>query len=83
VLIQCGALLVSVNMKLAYALQSLINLEPGWRYASWYLQHVFALLVLLYNKLPGSDSTQAHRLPGVQAYYGKNLPAASFAKLRH
>ncbi len=37
-LIQSGVLLVSVTINLAYALQSLINLEPGWRYASWYLQ---------------------------------------------
>jgi hypothetical protein len=37
-LIRSGMLLVSVNIKLAYALQNLVNLESGWWYASWNLQ---------------------------------------------
>jgi hypothetical protein len=42
-----GALLV----KLAYALQTLVNIEPGWRYASWYL------------KLPNVKPTQDGSIP--------------------
>jgi hypothetical protein len=37
-LVQSGALLVSNNYKLAYALQTQDDLEYGWQYAGWYLQ---------------------------------------------
>jgi hypothetical protein len=38
VLFQSGAVLVSDNHKLAYARQTLKNLEFRWRYSCWYLQ---------------------------------------------
>ncbi len=37
-LLQGGTLLVSVNIKSAYALKTWLNLEPGWPYASWNLK---------------------------------------------